>query len=322
MTNRYFYMKDIACTLVVEYATRKEMLEWLDEMCKDLTGPAAEMYDYSDDVYMILYKDGTTDYINEEYDGHHIKKQHIASIVAINSCSAMVYGHFTLNECGVVEPSFEDEIDDTNIKEVDSEDYTECEESVEEATVEESAVSKYTNEMLVEIYKNLKTSAKILGFASPSDSEMMTEIELEAIKRHINLLEESTVAESTKEFDERIMKYVPKNKKAAIKACWKDADGYWIELKDGYNASKMDVCGCHTIHETSIKELCYQISGIELEHEAEHNERRAEIWENIKAAAANVTEEVSEESTIEESTEEASKTYYEVYFMPKNLHLS
>ena len=55
--------------------------------------------------------------------------------------------------------------------------------------------TKYTNKELVEIYKNLKTSAKILGFSSASDSEMIAEIELEAIKRHLNLVD-GTVEET------------------------------------------------------------------------------------------------------------------------------
>ncbi len=55
--------------------------------------------------------------------------------------------------------------------------------------------TKYTNKELVEIYKNLKTSAKILGFSSANDSEMIAEIELEAIKRHLNLVD-GTVEET------------------------------------------------------------------------------------------------------------------------------
>lgn len=55
--------------------------------------------------------------------------------------------------------------------------------------------TNYTNKELVEIYKNLKTSAKILGFSSASDSEMIAEIEIEAIKRHLNLVD-GTVEET------------------------------------------------------------------------------------------------------------------------------
>lgn len=63
-------------------------------------------------------------------------------------------------------------------------------------------MKRYTNKELVEIYKNLKTSAKILGFSSASDSEMIAEIELEAVKRHLNLIDgtvEETAAEEKAE---------------------------------------------------------------------------------------------------------------------------
>lgn len=60
-----------------------------------------------------------------------------------------------------------------------------------------------------------------------------------------------------------IMKYVLKSKRAAISACWRDSDGYWITLKNGYNAGRMDNGGCHTIHEDTIADLRYQIAGIE-----------------------------------------------------------
>lgn len=200
--NRYFYMEDIDCVVTVEYASRKELLELLDNHIDNVRtynemiangNPNACYYENNDDVFEILYKDGTTDYINDEYDGHKIRRQNIASIVYCNSSTYMVYGNFEMNENGVASPAFEDAIDES-LKEVDSEDYTESapeqtseQEQQEEPGNQNNAVSKYTDEMLVEIYKNLKTSAKILGFASASDSEMMTEIELEAIKRHINL---------------------------------------------------------------------------------------------------------------------------------------
>ena len=61
--------------------------------------------------------------------------------------------------------------------------------------------------------------------------------------------------------DRSIMKYVPKSKQKAIRTCWKDSDGYWIMLKEGYNADRMD-WNCRTIHEDTIAELRYQIAGI------------------------------------------------------------
>lgn len=136
---RYFYMSDIDNTITVEYATRKEMLELIDnyvENCKTRdemianNNSNAYLYDMSQETFTILYKDGTTEYIDEDFDGHHVKRQHIESIVNENSSTVMVYGHFGLNECGVAEPTFNDEIDNS-LKEVDTDDYTESNNTTE-----------------------------------------------------------------------------------------------------------------------------------------------------------------------------------------------
>lgn len=66
--------------------------------------------------------------------------------------------------------------------------------------------------------------------------------------------------------DPKILKYIPKSKLDAIQECYKDEDGYWIILKDGYNADRFDV-NIQTIHEDTIKQLRYQIGGINKKHE-------------------------------------------------------
>lgn len=63
------------------------------------------------------------------------------------------------------------------------------------------------------------------------------------------------------EKDRKIMKYVPSSKKDSIRSAWKDDDGLWIMLNEGWNADRMDR-SCRTIHEDTIKELRYQIGGI------------------------------------------------------------
>ena len=67
----------------------------------------------------------------------------------------------------------------------------------------------------------------------------------------------------SKGLDPQVMKYIPKSKQHTIAAYWRNSDGYWITLKDGFNAGRMDNSGCHTIHENTIAELRYQIAGIE-----------------------------------------------------------
>lgn len=61
--------------------------------------------------------------------------------------------------------------------------------------------------------------------------------------------------------DNNILKYVPKEKREAIHDAYRDDDGMWIVLKNGWEASRTD-SGCHVIHEDTIKELRYQIAGI------------------------------------------------------------
>ena len=61
--------------------------------------------------------------------------------------------------------------------------------------------------------------------------------------------------------DESIMRYIPKDKQDAVRDAYKDDDGYWICLKEGWEASRMD-SDCRVIHEDYIKDLRYQIAGI------------------------------------------------------------
>lgn len=53
--------------------------------------------------------------------------------------------------------------------------------------------------------------------------------------------------------DAQIMKYIPESKKPAIKDAYRDSDGYWITLKEGWKVR--DYYSERTIHEDSIKEL-------------------------------------------------------------------
>lgn len=113
--DRRFLVKDIDTEILVEVMSRKEVLDWLNEYIENLP---YDWFDGSDSCCHILYKDGSYDYINEEYDGHKIKKQNIASIVYDNPCTSIVYGNFEVNEYGVVTTAFEEKIADSNIIEI------------------------------------------------------------------------------------------------------------------------------------------------------------------------------------------------------------
>ena len=115
--DRYFFMKDIEATIIVEHTTKKDLLSWLAEYVEMITGG----YGYAkDDTYEILYTDGTTDYINEEYDGHKIRKTNIAAIVNSNASTYLTYGKYEVSETGVVYAAFDEKIDNTNIVEINS----------------------------------------------------------------------------------------------------------------------------------------------------------------------------------------------------------
>lgn len=62
--------------------------------------------------------------------------------------------------------------------------------------------------------------------------------------------------------DPRIMKYIPKSKQAAINECWHDSDGWWITLKEGWEFGNLDA-GARAVSQDTIKELRYQIAGIQ-----------------------------------------------------------
>lgn len=114
MKTKTFLVKDLDCEMFVEETTRKEILDYMEEYIENLN---YDWFDGSDSAFAILYKDGSSDCINEEYDGRKIKKTNIESIVYDNPCTSMVFGHYSINECGVVSPEFETMID-SNIEEV------------------------------------------------------------------------------------------------------------------------------------------------------------------------------------------------------------
>ena len=62
-TNRYFLIKDLNCTVLVEIVkTQKEVFDWLDDMIDNLP---YEWF-HTDDVFEILYKERLIGVILEE----------------------------------------------------------------------------------------------------------------------------------------------------------------------------------------------------------------------------------------------------------------
>lgn len=72
----------------------------------------------------------------------------------------------------------------------------------------------------------------------------------------------------------RIMQYVPKSKRSAIRECWieealcaESKCSYWIHLNEGWHFSRLDE-GARIVSQDTIKDLRYQITGIEPYKEA------------------------------------------------------
>ena len=115
-SERHFMIQDINCISIVEIVNKtKDIFNWLDDYIENLH---YEWFESSDESFSILYKDGTQDYIDENYDGHKIKKQNIQSMIYNNPCTSMVYGTFEINEYGVVTTSVIEKISNVNIKEI------------------------------------------------------------------------------------------------------------------------------------------------------------------------------------------------------------
>ena len=113
---RNFKILDIDCeSIIIIEKTQKEVLSWLDQYIENLEN---DWFNGADETFEILYKDGKEDYIDEEYDGHWIRRNNIASIVYNNADAAIVYGGFKINEYGVVTASKDIEIAEENLAEM------------------------------------------------------------------------------------------------------------------------------------------------------------------------------------------------------------
>lgn len=101
-----FKTKDTDNEFIIEQApNKKEILNCLDNHIENL---AYDWFNGEDYAFYILYKDGSEDcIIGSDYDGHKVKKTNIESMVYSNASTNIVYGNYSINEYGVVQPSFQ-----------------------------------------------------------------------------------------------------------------------------------------------------------------------------------------------------------------------
>ncbi len=78
----------------------KDVFDWLEQYIYNLNENVD--FDPSDEAFEIVYKNGKTDYIGSDYDGHKISKRNIKSIVYSNPEDYIVYGDYEVNEYGIV----------------------------------------------------------------------------------------------------------------------------------------------------------------------------------------------------------------------------
>ena len=78
--------------------TRKDVLDYVDEYVENLNN---DCFDSTDESFEIIYKDGTSDFVDSFYDGHKIKRQNIKSILYNNPCDYIVFGEYVMNKYGV-----------------------------------------------------------------------------------------------------------------------------------------------------------------------------------------------------------------------------
>lgn len=99
MKVKKYWIEDIEMNIIVEETTRKNILGFLSDYIDNF---GYDFYDPSDESFVILYKDGSIDFIDEGYDGHKIRKQNILSMVYTNPETCMTFGNYEVNEYGVV----------------------------------------------------------------------------------------------------------------------------------------------------------------------------------------------------------------------------
>ena len=104
-----FYIEDVDCTFEVIETTRKEVLSYIDMIIDNIRmkeeiakNGGFDNIDVSDMVGYILYKDGTSEYIDESFDGHKIRRTNIQSAMYEDGWETRTFGEYEVNECGVV----------------------------------------------------------------------------------------------------------------------------------------------------------------------------------------------------------------------------
>ena len=94
------HIKDVDCIITIEVMSKaKDIFDYLEQYADNLQ---YDWFNPDDESFQILYKDGTSEYIDNSYDGHKIKRIGIQSMVYNNPETYIVYGTYEINDYGVV----------------------------------------------------------------------------------------------------------------------------------------------------------------------------------------------------------------------------
>lgn len=97
---RTFHIEDVDCDVLIEIASsKKDIFDFIEEYVENLE---FDWFDATEDSFQILYKDGTEDFVDSDYDGHKIRRQNVKSMVYSNVSSYIVFGDYEVNEYGSV----------------------------------------------------------------------------------------------------------------------------------------------------------------------------------------------------------------------------
>lgn len=107
--SKFFHIDDVDIDIEVIETTRINVLDYIDNLVEminennKLGNDARYYYDTSDMNAVIMYKDGSIEFINEnDYDGHKIKRINIESMLYEDGWVSYVFGRYEVNDAGVV----------------------------------------------------------------------------------------------------------------------------------------------------------------------------------------------------------------------------
>lgn len=103
--SKFYHIEDVDCDIEVVETTRINVLDYIDQIIDNIKwNNEGGCADCSDMYGVILYKDGTYDFINnDDYDGKRkVRRIGIEAAMYEDGYGTYVFGNYEVNDCGVV----------------------------------------------------------------------------------------------------------------------------------------------------------------------------------------------------------------------------